>query len=173
MIAMIEAPLGTAPMALTRGADRRAAGRRATRRRAIRVAAITRWADREESIARFVLTRQSDLCRLAYMGAQQPHTRLTHQSLKVLRVFLDCLGTEVSGAELMRTTGLPSGTIYPILLRFEQQEILASRWEQAAPQELKRPRRRLYSMTSQGAALARTAFNELLLPLWKLQPRTV
>ena len=42
VIAMIEAPFGTAPMALARGADRRAAGRRATRRRAIRVAAITR-----------------------------------------------------------------------------------------------------------------------------------
>ena len=50
VIAMIEAAFGTAAMTLARGADRRARGR-ATRRRAIRVAAITRDADREETIA--------------------------------------------------------------------------------------------------------------------------
>lgn len=51
MIAMIEAPFGTAAMPLTRGADRGAAGRLPTRRRAIRMAAITRGADRKEAIA--------------------------------------------------------------------------------------------------------------------------
>ena len=51
MIAMIEAPFGTAAMALARGADAVAACRRATRRRAIRVTPITGRADREETVA--------------------------------------------------------------------------------------------------------------------------
>jgi hypothetical protein len=51
VIAMIEAPFGTAAMTLARGTHRGVAGRRATRRRAVRVAAITRGADREEAIA--------------------------------------------------------------------------------------------------------------------------
>jgi hypothetical protein len=48
---MIEAPFGAATMSLACGTDRIAAGGRATRRRAIRMAAIARWADREEAIA--------------------------------------------------------------------------------------------------------------------------
>jgi hypothetical protein len=51
VIAMIEAPFETPPMALARGVDRRAAGRRATRRRAVHVAPITRRADGEEAVA--------------------------------------------------------------------------------------------------------------------------
>ena len=51
MIAMIEPAFGTPSVALASGAHRGAPCRRATRRRAIRVAAITRAADREESIA--------------------------------------------------------------------------------------------------------------------------
>src|SRR5437879_1006895 len=51
VIAMIEAPFRAAAVALARGVDTGAAGRRATRRRAIRVAAITRRADRKETVA--------------------------------------------------------------------------------------------------------------------------
>jgi hypothetical protein len=51
VIAMIEAPFGTATMTLARGTHRGVAGRRATDRRAVLVAAITRGADREEAIA--------------------------------------------------------------------------------------------------------------------------
>jgi hypothetical protein len=51
VIAMIEPAFGTAPVALAGGADRSPARGGAARRRAIRLAAITRHADREESIA--------------------------------------------------------------------------------------------------------------------------
>jgi hypothetical protein len=51
MVTMIEAPLGTSSMALTRGADRVAARGLTTRRRAIGVAAITRGTDRKAAIA--------------------------------------------------------------------------------------------------------------------------
>ena len=51
VIAMIEAALGTAPVALAGGADGGPARGHAARRRAIPLAAITRDADREETIA--------------------------------------------------------------------------------------------------------------------------
>jgi len=51
MIAMIEAALGTALMALSGGTHAGLARRRATPRRAIGVATITRYADRKEAIA--------------------------------------------------------------------------------------------------------------------------
>jgi hypothetical protein len=51
MVTMIEAAFGTVPMALTRGANRRTARGRTTRRRAIGLAAITRDADRKETVA--------------------------------------------------------------------------------------------------------------------------
>jgi hypothetical protein len=51
MIAMIKAAFGAATVAPARGADRITARRRAACRRAIGMAAIARWADREESIA--------------------------------------------------------------------------------------------------------------------------
>jgi hypothetical protein len=51
VIAMIEAALGTALMALSGGTHGGLARRRATHRRAIGVAAITRHADRKDAIA--------------------------------------------------------------------------------------------------------------------------
>jgi DNA-binding PadR family transcriptional regulator len=48
------------------------------------------------------------------------------------------------------------GTLYKALGRLEDRELLTSSWEDAAEAE-GRPRRRLYELTKQGAALAEQA----------------
>ena len=92
--------------------------------------------------------------------------RLSHQSLRVLRAFLDSLSedirAEMAGADLMSAARLSSGTLYPILLRFERLGLLESRWESERPEVLGRPRRRFYRMTEAGALVARNALNDLV-----------
>lgn len=63
------------------------------------------------------------------------------------------------GFEIMDFTGLASGTVYPILRRFEELGLATSHWEdsqQAHPE--RRPRRRYYELTADGRkALAEAA----------------
>ena len=55
------------------------------------------------------------------------------------------------GFDIMDATGLPSGTVYPILRRLDREGLLASRWEkQATAQREQRPPRRYYALTSAG-----------------------
>ena len=91
----------------------------------------------------------------------QESPRLTHQSLKVLQVFLESPRGAYSGADIRRKTRLFSGTLYPILLRFEEAGILKSSWENADPRQLGRPRKRLYKITGHGIKVANEAFREL------------
>ena len=56
------------------------------------------------------------------------------------------------GFDIMDATGLPSGTVYPILGRLERAGYVRSRWEsQATAQHEKRPPRRYYEITAAGA----------------------
>jgi DNA-binding PadR family transcriptional regulator len=91
--------------------------------------------------------------------------RLSQQGLRVLRVFLDAftedVRAELAGADLMDAAHILSGTLYPILLRFEQAGLLESRWESERPETLGRPRRRFYRMTAEGARVARKALDDL------------
>ena len=63
------------------------------------------------------------------------------------------------GFDIMDTTGLPSGTVYPVLGRLERDGYVRSRWEsQTVAQREKRPPRRYYELTASGArALAESA----------------
>jgi DNA-binding PadR family transcriptional regulator len=94
--------------------------------------------------------------------------RLSHQGLKVLRVFLVTfhvdVRAELAGADIMKTARVSSGTLYPILLRLERVGVLSSRWEDERPQDLGRPRRRLYRITSSGVQLAHDVLSELSAP---------
>jgi DNA-binding PadR family transcriptional regulator len=58
------------------------------------------------------------------------------------------------GFDILDATSLPSGTIYPILRRFEDEGLVTSEWEDrdAALRE-QRPPRRYYALTSAGKAL--------------------
>lgn len=96
--------------------------------------------------------------------------RLSRQGLKVLKLFVDDPSRTLSGSEIMKTGSLSSGTLYPILLRFERYGLLKSRWEKGKPEVLGRPRRRLYSITGDGLEIAREALTELVVPAGLLQP---
>jgi PadR family transcriptional regulator PadR len=55
------------------------------------------------------------------------------------------------GFDIMDAAGLPSGTVYPILGRLEENGYVRSRWEApAAAQKAKRPARRYYEITRAG-----------------------
>jgi DNA-binding PadR family transcriptional regulator len=62
------------------------------------------------------------------------------------------------GFDIMDATGLPSGTVYPILRRLDREGLLNSRWEEhAAAQREQRPPRRYYAITSAGERMLRAA----------------
>jgi PadR family transcriptional regulator PadR len=81
--------------------------------------------------------------------------RITLQGLKVLDAFMQDIGRQYSGAEIAKQTGLLSGSLYPILIRYEQAGLLKSRWENEEPSILGRPRRRLYRITGAGVSIYR------------------
>jgi PadR family transcriptional regulator PadR len=87
--------------------------------------------------------------------------RITTQTLKVLKPFLENPDAEISGIEIIRSSRLASGTAYPIMLRLESHGFLTSRWEDGNPANLGRPRRRYYTLTRKGASAARGALAEL------------
>ena len=65
--------------------------------------------------------------------------RLTHQTALV---FLALLDGHHHGFDIMEATGLPSGTVYPILRRLDAEGLVRSRWERdtIARQEQRPPR---------------------------------
>lgn len=76
-----------------------------------------------------------------------PHTRA------VLLALLDAYPQPSYGYDLSQSTGLKSGTLYPILQRLHERDLLGAQW-QTAPQEGKPPRH-LYTLTPEGLQLAR------------------
>jgi DNA-binding PadR family transcriptional regulator len=78
--------------------------------------------------------------------------RITLPSMHMLAAFADNQYAELSGSSIAKATGMASGTLYPLLMRFEQAKWLESRWEDVDPVELGRPRRRLYRLTPTGLA---------------------
>jgi PadR family transcriptional regulator len=85
---------------------------------------------------------------------------MTLQTQMVLRQALVEPGREWYGLEMVQATGLPTGTVYPIITRLEQAGWITSRWEtpaQQAEEGQARPRRRYYQLTEDGAEAARLA----------------
>jgi DNA-binding PadR family transcriptional regulator len=55
------------------------------------------------------------------------------------------------GFDVMDATGLPDGTVYPILRRLERRGVLVGRWEDAGIAKAEqRPQRRYYALTPLG-----------------------
>jgi len=62
------------------------------------------------------------------------------------------------GFEIMDSSGLPSGTVYPILRRLEDAGLLSAKWETAADaRDEQRPPRRYYQITGVGRRALRDA----------------
>jgi PadR family transcriptional regulator PadR len=78
--------------------------------------------------------------------------RLTYPTALVLQALLD---GHHHGFDVMDATGLPSGTVYPILRRLDAEGCVRSKWEkQSVAQKEQRPPRRYYELTMGGRQLA-------------------
>ena len=76
--------------------------------------------------------------------------RLSLTSLKVLGLFASNPTEPLSGTDIRKTIGLATGTLYPILLRFEEFGWLKGEWESVDPSKVGRPRKRFYRLTGAG-----------------------
>ena len=79
--------------------------------------------------------------------------RRSPQTLAVLSVLLRSSKGWQYGYDLLRETGLKSGTLYPILARLQQGGWLEQRWQKAPGPG--RPPRHLYRLSRQGKTAAR------------------
>jgi PadR family transcriptional regulator PadR len=82
----------------------------------------------------------------------------SRQTLLLFRAFLGRQGDWRYGYDLSRETGLKSGTLYPALMRLEDQGLLETRWEEAAQRG--RPPRHMYRLNGAGAAAAQNALRD-------------
>ncbi len=77
---------------------------------------------------------------------------MTPQTIAVLRVLLEDPAAPCYGLEIVRASGLKTGTVHPILRRLEQAGLIESFWEDPADHENEgRPRRRYYRFAGHGA----------------------
>jgi PadR family transcriptional regulator, regulatory protein PadR len=72
---------------------------------------------------------------------------------RVLRAFLEDASAPRYGYDLMKAARLPSGTLYPMLARLEDEGLLTSQWETPA-EDGQRPRK-YYRLTGEGVRVAR------------------
>jgi PadR family transcriptional regulator, regulatory protein PadR len=81
--------------------------------------------------------------------------KLTKPLERVLRVLVADPTAEHYGYDLMKATRLPSGTLYPMLARLQQEGLVRSEWEEQRPDAGGRPPRKYYRLTAEGARVAR------------------
>jgi PadR family transcriptional regulator len=79
---------------------------------------------------------------------------MTLQTKLVLRALSENPLKPRYGLDISKESGLPDGTIYPILGRLEHSGILKSSWEDIDPAKEGRPRRRHYWLTGEGVRVA-------------------
>lgn len=76
------------------------------------------------------------------------------------------------GYEIMQTAGIKPGTLYPMLARLEDQDILISHWQEAMIEG--RPPRHIYSLSAAGRILAKSLMDEThLLSTSQLKPKAI
>jgi PadR family transcriptional regulator, regulatory protein PadR len=80
--------------------------------------------------------------------------RPSKQMMKLLAVLSARAPQWQHGYELMKETGLLSGTLYPLLMRMSDQGLVEAEWRE--PAQPGRPARHAYRLTAKGLALART-----------------
>ena len=81
--------------------------------------------------------------------------KLSPQTLLILEAFLDHPADWKYGYDLSRSTGLKSGTLYPILMRLADRKLLETEWEASEPDKLGKPPRHMYRFTPEGMQFAR------------------
>jgi PadR family transcriptional regulator, regulatory protein PadR len=78
--------------------------------------------------------------------------RKSPQTVLVLGEFLRAPKDWKYGYDISRSTGLQSGTLYPILIRLAERKLLETRWETP---EVGKPPRHMYRLTAGGLSYAR------------------
>jgi|SRR5271155_4348773 len=81
---------------------------------------------------------------------------LSPRMAQVIRAFLEDPLKERYGFELMRTTGLPSGTLYPALAKLQRAGWLTVGKEDIDPRAEGRPPRRFYRISAAAVPAARS-----------------
>jgi PadR family transcriptional regulator, regulatory protein PadR len=81
--------------------------------------------------------------------------KLTGPLERVLRVLIADPSAQHYGYDLMKAAKLPSGTLYPMLARLQQDGIVESEWEAQREDAGGRPPRRYYRLTAEGLRVAR------------------
>jgi DNA-binding PadR family transcriptional regulator len=84
-----------------------------------------------------------------------PEPGFSVQTLSVLGVLCADPTAWHHGYQLAHETGLKSGTLYPILIRLADRDLVEACWEDGQPAG--RPRRHLYRLSAQGLAQATVA----------------
>lgn len=78
------------------------------------------------------------------------------QPSKQMRLLLEAMSAQRlhwrHGYDLMKETGLSSGTLYPLLMRMTDQGLVEAEWHE--PAQPGRPARHAYRLTAEGFALA-------------------
>jgi PadR family transcriptional regulator len=93
--------------------------------------------------------------------------RRSPETLRVLEMFLQRPTEWVYGYELVRSSDLKSGTLYPILMRLEKYALLEARW---VATENGVPPRHTYRLTPQGREFAKARLAEARPLLTERQP---
>lgn len=92
------------------------------------------------------------------------------QTGQVFHALLEAPNDESYGFQLVKVTGLASGSVYPILRRLEEEGLVTSR-EEVMDERARRPRYRVfYRLTAAGRTEAREATREKLAALRSLNP---
>jgi PadR family transcriptional regulator len=78
--------------------------------------------------------------------------RSTPQTARVFDALLDAPKRWHYGYDISRTTGIKSGTLYPILIRLADRGLLETRWQ---TMESGTPPRHMYRLTADGLRAAR------------------
>jgi len=75
-------------------------------------------------------------------------TRYRKPSKSACSALAHLLNGPAYGYEIMKQTGLKSGTLYPILMRLTERSLLSSKWD--APISPGKPPRQIYTLTAEG-----------------------
>jgi DNA-binding PadR family transcriptional regulator len=85
---------------------------------------------------------------------------LTDTQRRVLRVLLVDPASPRYGYEMMKAAGVKSGTLYPMLKRWQDEGMVVAEWEDAASAPEGRPARKYYRLTGEGVRIARIELAE-------------
>jgi len=102
------------------------------------------------------------------MSARKRKRRASPQTLYVLDALLARPRSWHYGYQLSQETGLPSGTLYPILHRLHERGALATRWRPS--EHAGRPARQMVKLTGAGLRWAREAVDGAAADGWSPAP---